>query len=261
MRVLVLEVGESEIQSLKALLKMGHKVFICKSGGDCLIVLEKKEFDLLMVDVEIASLGGLEAVIALRNREKGTGKHLPVVALGALPGSGRIPGMEVGFDHELRKPIQIPQLLALMDKLDPKPAAPSVDKPPKIQEPRPPGSSLDAPSAINEKAALALCDGDIEFFHEILQVFVADAVTHIEKLKIALSNKDADFTQRHAHALKGASGNVCAEQFKSFAAQIERAAKNKDLSQTDGLFEGLCQEYFKIKAFAQKVIPGLSADG
>ncbi len=259
MRILVLEVDEGEIQSLKALLKLGHKVFICKTGGDCKTILTMKEFDLLMVDVQTAKLGGLEAVIALRQKERGTGKHLPVVALGTLPASGRIPGMETGFDHELRKPVQIPHLIDLMIKLSPQPVEtkPEAPKPaPAVEVPT--DSTLDSNPAINEKAALALCDGDEEFFHEILQVFISDAITHLEKLKNAIKNNDVDFTQRHAHALKGASGNICADHFKSLATQIERAAKNKELSQTDLLYADLYKEYFRIKEFAAKVIPGLS---
>lgn len=259
MRILVLETDEGEIQSLKALLKLGHKVFICKTGSDCKTILTMKEFDLLMVDVQTAKLGGLEAVIALRQKERGTGKHLPVVALGTLPASGRIPGMETGFDHELRKPIQIPHLIDLMNKLLPQPVATKQEapKPPPVVEVFT-NSTLDSNPAINEKAALALCDGDEEFFHEILQVFVADAITHLEKLKNAIKNKDVDFTQRHAHALKGASGNICADNFKSIATQIERAAKNKDLTETDLLYADLYKEYVKIKEFAAKVISGLS---
>lgn len=260
MRILVLEVDEEVIKSLKILLKMGHKVYICKLGSDCTTVLKMKEFDLLMVDVEIVNLGGLETVIALRNRERATGKHLPVVALGELPGSGRIPGMETGFDHELRKPVQIPQLFELMDRLSPRPPA-AKQEPPKQEAPKTPKiSENDRPSdsnpPINEKAALALCDGDEEFFHEIAQVFVSDAITHLEKLKNALKNKDVDLAQRHAHALKGASGNVCAENFRFFAMQIERAAKNKDLSQADSIFADLHKEYFRVKEFVAKVIPG-----
>lgn len=257
MRILVLEVDDDVIKCLKALLKMGHKVYICKSGSDCTTVLKMKEFDFLMVDVEIVNLGGLETVIALRNRERGTGKHLPVVALGEVPGSGRIPGMETGFDHELRKPVQIPQLLQLMDRLVPSPSqeAPRQEipklRPPKVSENDRPS---DSNPPINEKAALALCDGDEEFFREIAQVFVLDAITHLEKLKNALKSKDVDLAQRHAHALKGASGNVCAENFRFFAMQIERAAKNKDLSQTDPIFADLHKEYFRIKEFVAKVI-------
>ena len=272
MRILVLEIDEDVIKTLKALLKMGHKVYICKSGSDCTTVLKMKEFDLLMVDVEIVNLAGLETVIALRTKERGTGKHLPVVALGEIPGSGRIPGMETGFDHELRKPVQIPNLLELMDKLSTRPPATiqeaprqetprqEAPKPPPPKPPPPKVSENDRPSdsnpPINEKAALALCDGDEEFYHEIAQVFVLDAITHLEKLKNALKNKDVDLTQRHAHALKGASGNVCAENFLFFAMQIERAAKNKDLSQTDPIFADLHKEYLRIKEFVAKVMPG-----
>ena len=239
MRILLVETNEDAIQSLKPLLRLGHKIFVSKSGKNGLMVLEKQDFDLLMIDVELVENCGIELLVALRQKERLTGKHLPVVALGSLPSSGRIPGMEVGFDYELRKPIQHQQILAFLDELNVA-SADSVDSPPK--------------PAVNEKAALALCDSDEELFHEILEIFLTDASSRLEKLEDALKSKDTELTVKHAHALKGAAGNICAEPFQEIVTQIERAGKNKDLSGASLLFDNLSNEFNRLSACAKKIL-------
>lgn len=238
MKILVVEIDEHAIQSLKPILKLGHRILVCKNGRNARLLMEKQEFDLLMIDVDLAELGGIELLVAVRQKERATGKHLPTVALGSLPGSGRIPGFANGFDHELRKPIQLLHILDMFDQL----IESGDDMAPKSDLP------------VNEKAAIALCDNDEELFHEIIEVFLTDATTHLKYLEDALRNKDSALTVRHAHALKGAAGNICAEPFQEVVARIERAGKNQDLSSADPLFAELTQEYDRLTAHVKKLL-------
>lgn len=240
MNVLVVEVDKTAIHALKALLKLGHAVLVSKNGKDGLTVLGQKPFDLLMVDVESPELGGTKAVSALRQKEKESGKRLAVVGLGTLPERRDGPGLRAEFDHFLPKPLRQQQLLDLMEKLAPaRPVADAVSN-------RPP---------VNREAGLALCDGDEELFLEILGVFRVDAHNHVEKLKKALESADANLTQRHAHALKGASSNICAEPFKEAAMEIERAARNDDMDGARRLYAKLINEYVRLIAYLASVLP------
>lgn len=265
MKILLVETDESAIQSLKPLIRLGHKILVCKNGRNGLTVLEQQDFDLLMVDVELAEIGGIDLIIALRRKEKATGKHTPVVALGSLPGSGRIPGMDAGFDHELRKPIQQQLILEFLDKLSGVPAKVPVSVPPTVAPDMDPPQKPPEDTAedikeitqkppVNEKAGLSLCDSDEELFHEILEIFLTDASTRLENLKTAVNGKNAELIQKQAHALKGASGNICAEPFKEIVARIERAAKNNDLNDTPLLFADLTNEYKRLTAFIEKIL-------
>ncbi|MBI4389899.1 MAG: Hpt domain-containing protein [Nitrospinae bacterium] len=243
MNVLVVEVDPAAIHTLKLLLKLGHKVMVSKNGNDGLTVLMKKPFDLLMVNVDSPGLGGEKAVAVLRGKEKDAGRRLLVVGLGELPHEGGDPASYGRFDHFLPKPLQQRQLLELMESLS-APAAPRV-------EPEGPGEKC----PINKEAGLAICDGDEELFQEILKVYLIDAPDHIVKLKNAVEAGDAALMQRHAHALKGASGNICAEPFKDAVMQVERAAKNGEQEQARELFIKAVQEYKRLMNHIKTLLP------
>lgn len=95
--------------------KRGHKVSLTTNGREALAQLEKQDFDLVLMDVQMPEMGGLEATAAIREREKSTGAHLPIVALTA----GAIKGDEerclaAGMDAYLSKPIQVQKLLGVI---------------------------------------------------------------------------------------------------------------------------------------------------
>lgn len=243
MNVLIVEVDPAAIHTLKVLLKLGHKVMVSKNGNDGLTVLSKKPFDLLMMNVDSPGLGGEKAVAVLREKEKEAGKRLLVIGLGELPHAGGDPASYGRFDHFLPKPLQQRQLLELIERLS-APAAPRAE-----------AEGAGEKSPINKPAGLAICDGDEELFHEILKVFLVDAPDHIVKLKNAVGAGDAALMQRHAHALKGASGNICAEPFKEAVMQVERAAKNGDLEQRRELFIKVIQEYKRLMNYINRMLP------
>ena len=227
MEILVVAADEGVIKSLKAILRLGHRVFISKNVVNGLKSLKEREFGLLMVDVESDETAGFDMVVALRKKERNTGKHIPVIALGTLPES-RLPGMDVGFNGVLRKPISNPEILELLDNLIPSLS----DKPP-----------------VDREAGLALCGGDEKQYADTLQIFSLDAMLHVKKLEDALRRDDVSLTQQHAHALQNAAGSICAEIFQKVAMKIEDAAKKKDLSNADILYGKLLKEYDRVKKF------------
>src|SRR2546430_5661209 len=74
----------------RLLSKRGHTVLAVTSGHDALAALETQTFDVLLLDVQMPDMDGFEAAAAIRERERATGKHLPVLALTAhaAPGYG-----------------------------------------------------------------------------------------------------------------------------------------------------------------------------
>lgn len=227
MEILVVASDESVINSLKAILRLGHRVFVSKNGENGLKSLKKRKFGLLMVDVESDEIAGVNMLVALRKKERNSGKHIPVIALGSLPES-RLPGMEVGFNDVLRKPISHPEILELLDKLIP---------------------SLSDKSPVDKEAGLALCGGDEKQYADTLQIFSLDGMLHVKRLEDALRRDDTPLIRQHAHALKNAAGSICAEVFQKIAMKIEDAAKKNDLSNADILFGKLLKEYDRVKKF------------
>jgi CheY-like chemotaxis protein len=89
--------------------KQGHTVVIAGNGKEALAALEAVggRFDVVLMDVQMPEMDGLEATAAIRAREQGTGRRLPIVALTAHAMKGdRERCLEAGMDGYLTKPVQ-----------------------------------------------------------------------------------------------------------------------------------------------------------
>jgi signal transduction histidine kinase/DNA-binding response OmpR family regulator len=119
MRVLVAEDNAVNRQLVKRLLeKQGHIVSLACDGTDALRRLEEEEFDAVLMDIQMPGLDGFQATAAIREREKKSGKHLPVIALTAHAISGyREACLQAGMDGYLSKPFQPHELYQALDAI------------------------------------------------------------------------------------------------------------------------------------------------
>ncbi|HYL35461.1 MAG TPA: response regulator [Bryobacteraceae bacterium] len=97
--------------AVRMLEKLGHRVVIAGNGREALARLDEHEFDLAFMDVQMPDMDGLSAAAAIREKERGGLKHLPIVALTAHAMSGdRQFCLAAGMDDYLPKPIDSKQL-------------------------------------------------------------------------------------------------------------------------------------------------------
>ncbi|MGC2670954.1 MAG: response regulator, partial [Candidatus Acidiferrum sp.] len=102
--------------AVRLLEKRGHRVVVAATGLETLQALEKESFDLVLMDVQMPEMDGLEATVAIREKEKGTGLHQPIVALTAHAMKGdREKCMEIGMDGYLTKPIRPQELDQILE--------------------------------------------------------------------------------------------------------------------------------------------------
>ncbi len=101
--------------AVRMLEKRGHQVTVASNGREALDMLEREEFDLVLMDVQMPVMGGLEAAAAIREREKSTGRHVPILAMtaSALPSDQR-KCMEAGMDAYLSKPVRSQELFDMV---------------------------------------------------------------------------------------------------------------------------------------------------
>jgi CheY-like chemotaxis protein len=102
--------------AVRLLEKRGHRVVVAATGLEALQALEKESFDLVLMDVQMPEMDGLEATAAIREKEKGSGLHQAVVALTAHAMKGdREKCLASGMDGYLSKPIRPQELDQLLE--------------------------------------------------------------------------------------------------------------------------------------------------
>jgi CheY-like chemotaxis protein len=103
--------------AVRLLEKQGHQVTCATDGRQALAVLEKRGFDLVLMDVEMPNMDGLEASAAIREREKATGGHIPIIAMTAHVMKGdREKCLAAGMDGYVSKPIRPAELVDAIRK-------------------------------------------------------------------------------------------------------------------------------------------------
>jgi two-component system sensor histidine kinase/response regulator len=98
--------------------KRGHTVVLAENGVAALAALDAQSFDLILMDIQMPEMDGIEATTAIREREKTSGKHIPIVAMTANAMQGdRERCLKAGMDAYVSKPLQIKEFFATIDGL------------------------------------------------------------------------------------------------------------------------------------------------
>jgi CheY-like chemotaxis protein len=118
LRVLLAEDNPvNQLLATRLLEKRGHQVVVAANGREALEALGKDTYDLVLMDVQMPEMDGIEATIAIREMEKSSGRHLPVVALTAHAMKGdQERCLDAGMDAYLSKPIRPRELDDLLEK-------------------------------------------------------------------------------------------------------------------------------------------------
>jgi len=100
--------------------KFGNSVVLANNGLEALQALKKKNFDLILMDVQMPKMDGLEATKRIRKEEEKTGQHIPIFALTAHAMHGdRESCLEAGMDDYLSKPLKSEELFEAIDRIFP----------------------------------------------------------------------------------------------------------------------------------------------
>jgi len=201
--------------------KRGHHVTVVCNGRDALSALEKKSFDLVLMDVQMPEMDGLETIRLLREKEKASGCRQPVVAMTALVMRGdRERCIEAGMDGYLSKPIRPHELDEVLENY--------------LARDREGVSSSESAEPAEPSVAAAelleLIDGDLSLLSELLELFRGDYPGQIRALREALKNRDAATLQRVGHTLKGALGSLAAPIASRLAGELESIGMSGETS-------------------------------
>jgi PAS domain S-box-containing protein len=224
LRVLVAEdnVVNQEV-AVGMLRHQGHTAVVAENGREALALLEQGSFDLVLMDVQMPELDGLEATAAIRERERATGGHIPIVALTAHVMKGDIERcLAAGMDAYLAKPLEPRELLAVIRQFGGSPEIP------KAGPAGPPAPAEQA--ALDTRLLLERVGDDPRALKHLVRMFLADYPKLLVRIRRAIDDRNAREVRDAAHTLKGAVSNFAAASATAAALRLQQTGEGGDLA-------------------------------
>jgi CheY-like chemotaxis protein/HPt (histidine-containing phosphotransfer) domain-containing protein len=236
--------------------RRGHTLQVASDGRAALTALEQNHFDVMLLDVHMPELDGFQVVAVQRQRERGTGRHLPVIALTARAAAGeRERCLQAGMDDYLPKPVRAAELFAAIDRVA---AGPQVSggvvsgKWSAVAGEAPPLTTHDSPltsGLLDPAALLAACDGDAELLRKMCRHFQTFAPERLAEVSEALRDRDNARLREAAHKVGG--------MVSSFSATAAEAAALLGRLGSEGKIEEAIQTYDRLSEVVARLIPVL----
>lgn len=260
--VLVADDNRTNRNILQAILEAaGHKVTSVCDGDEVLEILEKERFDIVLLDVNMPRMNGIDACRLWRQIE-GNRAHLPIVGVTADATSETEERcLGAGMDLRLTKPINAALLLATIEKCcGSKPTTAAF--PDRTQDPLQVVVSIDKnpqSSAIND----AIDEAHIAYLHSIGgSGFVADMVdgfledSHDSSISMrkAIDDGDPALFRFAAHAFKSASNNIGAVQLSALCGRLEKVTEAEFVGRGRDYFAQVEQELDRVKAALESTL-------
>ncbi|MDB5309227.1 MAG: barA 2 [Gemmataceae bacterium] len=221
LRVLLAEDGlVNQRVAIGLLGTQGHHVVVANNGREAVAAVRREAFDVVLMDVQMPEMDGLEATAVVRREEAGTGRHVQVIAMTAHVMKGdRERCLAAGMDGYLSKPIRPKELFAAL-------AGVAGDLPPD------PGPGGDAPpgGAIDWPRALDQVGGDRGLLRELTGLFLEEYRRLSADLRAAIARADAAGVRRAAHTLKGSLDTFAASAARAAALRLEDMGRDGDLA-------------------------------
>ena len=238
-RVLLVEDVEMNQLLISDMLRHhGHDVTLAVNGLDAIALAAREHFDVVLMDVQMPVMDGIEATRRIRALPPPAG-NVPVLALSANAMALDLKRyMAAGMNGALTKPIDWPQLFEALTKYGGQGDLPGsqtdITVPPDI------GSPID-PAIFDRLRSLQSNTGDLT--SKLTELFVRDVGQRLAQLREALHRADAPAVAQLAHAIKGSAANLGARRMVQISADIEALAEAADLSTLPARTDDLQHEF------------------
>lgn len=245
----------------KILERAGHRACLVDNGEKALDAMEKEDFDLVLLDLHMPVMGGLDTARIIRFSQKDPSKT-PLVALTAdATQESRISCEEAGFDAYLTKPVEVKKLFDLLNSLVPTGktrtcAATTTDSSTAgTSEPGQIGRSEIIDSSTIEE--LALLGSEEDFLGKMIQIFLKTGeqkVAGIEKAQLA---GKYGLVSELSHGLKGSAGQIGAKALMELCDQISRTGPDALKKDGEASVKRLREEFEKVRRELKTHVKGM----
>jgi CheY-like chemotaxis protein len=223
----------AQLVGKKTLERIGHTVQVAGNGVEVLQMLKKEEFDLVLMDVEMPQMDGLEATRVIREREATSGQHIPILAVTAYATrEDQERCLKAGVDGYLSKPVSPRKLVIALKRF------------------LPPDRGDGSTPAVDLDGALEAVGGDRELLREAVGLFLEqDYPRQLAELREGLARQDARVIQAAAHGIKGAVDSFGGRAARDAALCLETMGRKGDLCDAQKALEEVEAEIERFAAF------------
>ena len=231
LRILLAEDNTVNRRVVTALLsKRRHIVTEVVNGREAVEAIATQEIDLVLMDVQMPEMDGLEATAAIRRMEQGGPARVPIIALTAHAMKGdRERCLAAGMDGYLSKPVNAVEMFELIESL----SACETTGGTRQTASAPAGDQVLGEQIIDVEEALARVEGDRDLLLELAAMLRDESPRLLSEIKRCASERDADGLVAHAHSFKGACASLSAKPAANAALALEllgRAARFDEVS-------------------------------
>ena len=242
LRVLVAEDNQVNRQFVTRVLeKRGHSIVAVGDGRAAVDAVDKAAtgyFDLVLMDVQMPEVDGLSATVLIRQHERSTGAHIPIVAMTAHAMSGdRERCLAAGMDDYVSKPLHPHELVEAVERLVAAPGASTA---------RAQGEQAGPSIVFDADTACSRLGGDRKLLREVIAIFRAQTPALLAAIRKGAKSADADVVKRAAHTLKGSLGTLHAPRAYEAAARLEALARRGETADIPTAVASLLQEMSKL---------------
>jgi signal transduction histidine kinase/DNA-binding response OmpR family regulator len=256
-RVLSILVAEDNPVNLKLatriLSKQGHHVSVANNGRQAVDAFRQNQFDVILMDVQMPVLDGLEATRLIRAIEKEEHRSpTPIIAVTAraMKGDKQV-CLAAGMNGYITKPIMLEELRSALDHIaGAKTMTESI---------RNPAHNSADPRIFDAESLAAFAEGDPQFVADVIDVFLETYADMMSSMEEAIASGDAASLGATAHSLKGSLGSIQAPRAAEAAFTLEKLGNEGDLVSAPAAMKHLQDEIEILVAHLRTYLPQAEA--
>jgi CheY-like chemotaxis protein len=235
-RLLLVEDNPTNQKVAKRMLeKYGYDVGVAATGREALEALSGRNYDLVLMDVQMPEMDGIEATVAIREQERDSNRRIPIIAMTAHAMTGdRERCLDAGMDEYVAKPVNYKELGGIMERLLQN-----------REEEKKPAFSIDT-TIFDRETLLQRLDRDADLLGEVVGAFLSDCPGRLSKLGESLNGNSLVEAERHAHSLKGAAATIAAPTLQRTAHTLEVCCRNGRVCEAMEVYATLCSEMERL---------------
>ena len=215
--------------------KLGHRVTVANNGKEGFEAWARGDFDVVLMDVQMPVMDGIDATKAIRRAEELRGTRVPIIALTAhAMTSDRDRCLAAGMDRYLSKPIRFDALAEAL-------RASTTALPPRSEAPR----------ELDEAGFIASLGGDVDLAVQLSEMFFDESEELLQGVREPWGRGDSEATHLALHSLKGALSNFDLGPAFEAAKRLEATARDGEMAQLTG------REIEALEAETRRVVDAL----